>query len=373
MEKRYVKITGTGSYLPNDPVPFDSIHQVLGEVKEAPDKIQRWVENIHSVLKEIIQVKYYHYAIDPVTREHTDDNISMSVKAAKVALEASGLKPENIDLLIYGAPYMHQMPCGSVRIQEELGIENCAEFSIQANCTSSYKAILLAEEFLKNGRYKNALIVSSHMPSSQFRAESLNQQLLKKEDLILRWFLSDGAGSIVLQSTDDYSNGFFVENCYTESVGTHKPSLMHTSYPPYFLNPKVVYEKALHHLKQKFQQEITEFFIEENGTVFINGLKRMLAQYPIDINRLKIFQINMPSMHIVDLIMEECEKLGINKSQLFSTIGEMGYAGPPASYISLDKIIREKAGEFEDDNLIVSFVTEVSKFMQAGYIVRYKK
>ena len=37
--------------------------------------------------------------------------------------------------------------------------------------------------------------------------------------------------------------------------------------------------------------------------------------------------------------------------------------------VCLDKVIREE--KFERDDRIVSFVTEVSKFMQAGYIVRY--
>ncbi|NIQ80115.1 MAG: hypothetical protein GTN93_18905 [Anaerolineae bacterium] len=43
----------------------------------------------------------------------------------------------------------------------------------------------------------------------------------------------------------------------------------------------------------------------------------------------------------------------------------MGYAGPPAALICLDKINREE--ELRKGDVVLSFVTEVSKFMQAGF------
>ncbi len=37
-------------------------------------------------MKEMLDIEYYHFAIDPITRQFTEDNITMSVKAAKQAL-----------------------------------------------------------------------------------------------------------------------------------------------------------------------------------------------------------------------------------------------------------------------------------------------
>jgi len=45
----------------------------------------------------------------------------------------------------------------------------------------------------------------------------------------------------------------------------------------------------------------------------------------------------------------------------------MGYIGPPMALLCLDRINREE--KLEPGDLILSFVTEVSKFMQAGYII----
>jgi 3-oxoacyl-[acyl-carrier-protein] synthase III len=67
--------------------------------------------------------------------------------------------------------------------------------------------------------------------------------------------------------------------------------------------------------------------------------------------------------------MDECEQLGIDRITLYSKMASMGYAGPPMAFISIDKIISEE--KLNPNDLILSFVTEVSKFMQAGYALKY--
>lgn len=67
--------------------------------------------------------------------------------------------------------------------------------------------------------------------------------------------------------------------------------------------------------------------------------------------------------------MDECEELGISRETLYTKMASMGYAGPPMAFISIDKIISEE--KLQPNNLILSFVTEVSKFMQAGYAIKY--
>ena len=60
------------------------------------------------------------------------------------------------------------------------------------------------------------------------------------------------------------------------------------------------------------------------------------------------------------MILEECEKLGIKKNTLYTKMSKMGYSGPPMVFICLDKIFREE--KLNKNDLILSFVTEVSKF-----------
>jgi 3-oxoacyl-[acyl-carrier-protein] synthase III len=363
-----VKIIGSGVFLPNGRLTIHEVDHVLGRLTGAPGRILKWMDRMKSLMDELLEVDFYHYAIDPVTREFTDDNITMSVKAANNAISYAGIKAEDIDFIAYGSAHQDQMPTASVRIQEALGIEKCAEVSVHANCTSAYKAFLIAYDFIRLGRAKTALVLSSSISSSELKAEYYNQALVKKEDLFLRYFLSDGAGAVILQADESRnSEGLFVHSAYIESIGGKKPAGMLNHRPAYWMNPKEEYEKAFHHLAQMFNEQLGEHFNEADGSVFYKGLNRMINQYQVDVSRIKYFQVNFPSKHISEMIIEECEKLGIDRKTLYTKMSGMGYPGPPMAFIGLDTIIRNEP--LEGGDMILSFVTEVSKFMQAGFAI----
>lgn len=365
----FPRVAGTGAYLPGSPVPFEKVDTYLGALTDAPEKVMKWFNRIKPLMKEMIDVEFYHYAFDAITREYYDDNITMSVKAAQKALEMADMQSQEIDLIVYGSAHQDQMPTASVRIQEALGIEICAEFSIHANCTSAYKAILIANDLLKNGRCKNALVISSSVSSSELRSDYLNQPLLRREELFLRYFLCDGAAAMVLKAEKtQLDGGLYLEACTVESVGGKKPSAMNNKRPAYWMNPKEEYEKGYHHLAQMFNEQLRLHFHDEDGSVFYKGLKRFLDTYPLDVDKIRYFQVNFPSKHISELIIEECASLGIRKETLYSKMAAMGYAGPPMVLICLDKIFREE--KLKKDDIILSFVTEVSKFMQAGFYMK---
>jgi 3-oxoacyl-[acyl-carrier-protein] synthase-3 len=365
----YIKLAGTGSYLPGESIPMEEIDRYLGELPDAPQKVRRWLERIRPLMKEMLDIEYYHFAIDPATRQFTEDNVTMSVKAAQQALSDAKMEASDIDLILYGSAHQDQMPTASVRIQEKLGIEQCGEISIHANCTSAYKALLLGYDLLKNGRYRNALVISSSMSSSELITEYYNQALVTKEELFLRYFLSDGAAALVLKAEDQRSEGLFVDHVYMESIGGKKPSAMGNKRPAYWMNPKEEFEKGYHHLAQMFQKELRANFHDPDGSVFLKGLKRMITKYGIDLSMLRFFQVNFPSKHITELVMEECETLGISRDTLYSKMSTMGYIGPPMALLCLDKIKKEE--KLNPGDMLLSFVTEVSKFMQAGYVIRY--
>jgi 3-oxoacyl-[acyl-carrier-protein] synthase III len=364
-----VRIAGTGSYLPGRPISIDEVDYFLGPLSDAPQKIQKWLERMKGLMKEMLEVENYYFAIDPVSRKFTEDNITMSVKAANKAFATAGLKNSDIDLIVYGSAHQDQMPTASVRIQEALGIEICGELSIHANCTSAYKALLTAYDMLRLGRYKRALVISSSMSSSELKAEYYNQPLIKKEEAFLRYFLSDGAGALIMEANPEEGEGLFVENVMMESVGGSKPAAMLNQRPAYWMNPKEEFEAGYHHLAQMFNEQLRIHFNEKGGSVFYKGLKRMIEQYRIPVEQVRFFQVNFPSKHISEMVMEECESLGISKSKLYSKMSTMGYLGPPMVFVCLDQILKEE--KLQQNDLILSFVTEVSKFMQAGFTLKW--
>jgi len=366
---RPVRVSGSGSFLPGQPVPKSEVDRYLGELTEAPARTLKWLRRVKELMAELLEIEYYHFAIDPVSRKFTEDNVSMSVKAARLALEAAGFHADGVELIVYGSAHQDQMPTASVRIQEQLGIDRCAELSIHANCTSAYKSLLVAYDMIRHGRYDNALVISSSMSSSELVAEYYNQPLVTKEELFLRYFLSDGASALFLQAVDGKQSGLYINQVYMESAGGGKPSAMGNKRPAYWMNPKEEFEKGYHHLAQMFQEELRQNFHETDGSVFLNGLKRMMKQYPLDPATIRYFQVNFPSKHISELVMDECLTLGIPRHTLYSKMSTMGYLGPPMAFLCLDRILKEET--LYNGEVILSFVTEVSKFMQAGYVMSW--
>jgi len=364
-----VYIAGSGTYLPGPPVAFDDIERVLGRLTEAPEKIQRWIERTAPVMKELLAVRWFHYALDPVTRRFTDDNVSMSVKAARLALEHAGLAPTDVDLICYGSAHQDQMPTTSVRIQAELGIESCEELGLHANCTSAYKAFYLAHQLVRAGQNRCALVLSSSVASSELCAEYYNQARVDRESLFLRWFLCDGAGAVVLCADRARSKGFEVETSYIESVGGKRDPLMFNHRPAHWISPRQEWDEARHHLRQNFANSLGEGMFQEGGaSIFLRGFQRMLARCPVPLESIRLFQVNLPTRHIVESVMDEFERLGLPRERFYTKLHELGYSGPPMALICLDRIVREE--RLRPGERVASFVTEVSKFMQAGYLLR---
>jgi 3-oxoacyl-[acyl-carrier-protein] synthase III len=97
-----VRIAGTGSFLPGSPISIDDVDYFLGELTEAPKKIQDWLQRMKLMMKEMLEIENYYYAIDPVTREFTEDNITMSLKAAEKALKMANILAGEIEFIAYG-------------------------------------------------------------------------------------------------------------------------------------------------------------------------------------------------------------------------------------------------------------------------------
>ena len=366
-----VYLAGAGRFLPGQPIPWDQADQVLGQLTEAPAHLQRWLANSKPLMRELLGIETVHYAIDPLTREFTEDCISMAAKAATTALAEAGVAPTAVDLLCYGAAHMDQMPTPSARLQEALGIPFCTEFAIHANCTSAYKALFLAWSLLRSGGpYRTAVVASASMASSELRAEYYNQAKLDKESLFLRWFLCDGAGALVLTTDATRSQGFEVEHVHLESMAGTKPSLMFNQRPAYWMNPAQEYAEGRHHLRQQFRNALaSETFVEPGGSVFVQGLRRMLTAGNIGVGTIRHFQVNLPARHIAETIVDECRHLGIRPEAFYSRLDTLGYCGPPMALICIDTLLREH--QCRSGERIASFVTEVSKFMQAGFSLRY--
>ena len=130
-------------------------------------------------------IKARHIAADG---ELTSD---LGIAASRQALVRAGIDPVEIDLVICAtATPDRTFPATAVRIQSELGISKGAAFDIQAVCSGFVFAMATADNFLKTGQFKRALVVG---------AETFSR-ILDWNDRTTCVLFGDGAGAVVLEA-----------------------------------------------------------------------------------------------------------------------------------------------------------------------------
>ena len=164
-------IKGVGAYLPKRRMTNDDLSKIV-------DTTDEWIV-------ERTGIRARHIAAEG---EKTSD---LGFAAAKKALDRSGLEPRDIDLVICAtATPDRTFPATAVRIQHMLGIEHGAAFDVQAVCSGFVFDLATADNFLKAGQFKRALVVG---------AETFSR-ILDWQDRTTCVLFGDGAGAVVLEA-----------------------------------------------------------------------------------------------------------------------------------------------------------------------------
>ena len=115
----------------------------------------------------------------------------LGTRAARNALERSGLAASDIDLVICAtATPDRTFPATAVRIQSQIGAGPGAAFDLQAVCSGFVYALATADNFLKAGQFKRALVIG---------AETFSR-ILDWKDRATCVLFGDGAGAVVLEA-----------------------------------------------------------------------------------------------------------------------------------------------------------------------------
>ncbi len=86
--------------------------------------------------------------------------LDLSVPACKQAIENAGLKPEDIDLIIFATfSPDYQVPSTACMLQDKIGCVRAAAFDLQAACTGFVYASAVASQFIATGVYNHVLVV----------------------------------------------------------------------------------------------------------------------------------------------------------------------------------------------------------------------
>jgi 3-oxoacyl-[acyl-carrier-protein] synthase-3 len=117
----------------------------------------------------------------------------MAVAAARGALAAAGVSVDALDLIVLATTTPdHTFPATATKVQAALGMTRGAAFDIQAVCAGFIFALAVADNFLRLGQAKKALVIG---------AETFSR-LLDWKDRSTCVLFGDGAGAVLLSAED---------------------------------------------------------------------------------------------------------------------------------------------------------------------------
>ena len=182
----FSRITGTGSYLPP---------RRLTNADLAAELATRGIETSDEWIVERTGIRARHFAAPDV------GSSDLALQASLRALEAAGVGPADIDLIIVATSTPDMVfPSTACILQNKLaqtseaarGVLGCPAFDVQAVCSGFVYALTVADYMIKSGAAKRALVVGSEVFS----------RILDFKDRTTCVLFGDGAGAVVLEASE---------------------------------------------------------------------------------------------------------------------------------------------------------------------------
>ena len=373
-----VFITKASRFLPNDPVENDDMETFLGMVDGKPSKARR-------VILRRNGIKQRYYALDK-DGNVTHTNVQMAANAVLGLLDDQ-LTIDDIDLLSCGTGSPEQLiPSHGVMVHGELGGKKHMEVvSFAGSCCSGADALKYAYMAVKLGLSKNAVAVASERSSAWMRAsyfQKESEQLAQLEDHpmlafqkdFLRWMLSDGAFSVLLQGKPSASGlSLRLDWIDITSYANTKETCMYAAAD----------KDADGHVKgwASFPQSewLTEsiFAIKQDTRMLSENIVPLGVQYLIEMGKkhqftpddVDWFLPQMSSMFFKDVILEETAKQGffIPEERWFYNLPKIGNIGSASAFAMLEELM--DSGQLKQGQKVLVMVPESARFSYCYFML----
>ncbi|MFN0116952.1 MAG: beta-ketoacyl-ACP synthase III [Elusimicrobiota bacterium] len=258
-------------------------------------------------------------------RRIADENTAtsdLSTEAAKKALEAAGLKPENLEAIIVATCTPdHLFPSVGCLVQRALGANKAIAFDISAACSGFVYALTVAKSLLDAGTYNNVLIVGADVLS----------KFTDWDDRSTCVLFGDGAGAMVLEkkdlndaptilAVDLGADGSATDILKIPGGGSRNPILKSgfNTHPPYIhMDGKEVYRHAV--------------------TRMIETAERALAKVNKKSTDLALLIPHQANLRIIESI---AKRMGLPMEKVFLNIHKYGNMSAATTIIALDEARR---------------------------------
>jgi 3-oxoacyl-[acyl-carrier-protein] synthase III len=295
--KIFSKIAGTGSYLPKKILSNKDLEAMV-------DTTDEWIFSRTGIRERHIAAK----------NEHTSD---LALEASKNAIASAGINVNEIDLIIVATTTPDKIfPSVATMLQRKLEIAGCPAFDIQAVCSGFVYALATADNFIKTGSAKCALVVG---------AENFSRivDYTDRSNCIL-W--GDGAGAVILQASEQQG-----------IISTH-------------LHADGNYEKMLH-VPRKHDGTPDTVHMEGNAVfkMAVNTLDQIVDE-TLTANNMQKSDIDwlVPHQANIRILQATAKKLDMPMDKVVVTVDKHGNTSAASIPLALDVAVRDgriKRGE----------------------------
>lgn len=289
----YAKILGTGSYLPEKILTNADLEKIVNTSDE-------WIVDRTGIRKR-------HIAAEE------ENVVTMAYEAGRVALDAAGLTPADIDMIIVASTTPHMVfPSTACLLQEKFGISGCPAFDLNATaCAGFMYGFSIADQYIRSGSMKNILVIGSEIMS----------RIIDWNDRTICVLFGDGAGAVVLSASTEPG----VLSTHLHADGMHKDVL--------YLPARRPKSPELESIRMQ-GNSLFKLAVNVLGDLFDETLAANQLQ-KTDVDWLIPHQAN------IRIIQSMAKKLNLPLERVAITLEEQGNTSSASIPLALDKAIRD--------------------------------
>ncbi len=290
----FSRIIGTGSYLPERVVTNDELARTV-------DTSDEWVRTRTGIRSR-------HVAAEGQLAS------DLALPAAQRALQAAGVKPADIDLIIVATTTPDIIfPSTACILQSKLGIAGCPAFDVQAVCSGFVYALTIADLFIRSGQARHVLVVGTEVYS----------RILDWTDRGTCILFGDGAGAVIVAASD--KPGILASKLHAD--GSHKDMLC----VPGSVNGGKVWGSPFVHMDGG---SVFKFAVR----VFEEGANEVLDAAGLTVADLDWF---IPHQANIRIMEATAKKLGLPKEKLIATVHHHGNTSAASIPLAMDEAVKD--------------------------------
>jgi len=299
----YTKIIGTGSYLPSQV-------RTNADLEKMVETSDEWIVTRTGIRERRIAAP--------------DETVAtMGFSAAQRALEMAGIDANDVGLIIVATTSSsHAFPSSACMIQQMLEIKDCAAFDLAAACAGFTYALSVADQYIKNGAVKHALVIGADVLARALDPEDRGTIIL----------FGDGAGAVVLGQSEEQgiiSTHLHADGRYAQLLTLPYQDRAHQDQPAYVTMAG----------NEVFKVAVTELAHIVDETLQANNLDRVMLDWLV------------PHQANLRIISATAKKLGMTMDKVVVTLDRHGNTSAASVPSALDEAVRD--GRIKPGHLIL--------------------